>query len=64
MACAVTGMGQLFMPLMIEELVVMRSGSQELQQKREILKITMRNRCIDSSTAHANATIFRRVLRP
>lgn len=42
MACAVTGMGQLFMPLMIEELVVMRSGSQELQQKREILKITMR----------------------
>jgi hypothetical protein len=36
-------MGQLFTPLMIEELVMMRLGSQEVQQKREILKITVRN---------------------
>jgi hypothetical protein len=34
------------MNLMDEELVMMRLGSQELQQKRKILKITMQNRCM------------------
>ena len=30
----------------VEDLVVMRLGTHELQQKRKILKITMQNRCM------------------
>jgi hypothetical protein len=37
------------MPLMVEELVKMRLGSQELQQKRNILKITMQNSCMNDA---------------
>ena len=33
--------------LMVEELVVMRLGSLEMQQKRKILKITMQNWCMN-----------------
>jgi hypothetical protein len=41
---------------MDEELVMMRLGSQQLQQKRKILKITMRNRWIIDSKGKAEGT--------